>query len=238
MMQCLNCEKEVTENFCSECGQKTSTKRFAWWHVLEKDGLSLIVNTDKGIFYTAKELLSRPGHSIREYLQGKRAKHYQYFNYLLVVMAVSYFIGSYADINYSDFLKEGGAYHNRFEAFVSENPKTFALITIPLLAMFSIVWFSKSELNFSEHIVLNMYKLAGETMIGIPFVIVCVISPQSAPLSILFYVTSVLTFLYSVIFYYQLFSAYYPFGFGLFFRSVICSLSLIILTAITLAFLN
>jgi hypothetical protein len=70
-MKCLNCNNTIDKNFCNICGQKTSTHRFSIKHILDAGILNGIFMINKGFFFTIKELFTRPGHSIREYINGK-----------------------------------------------------------------------------------------------------------------------------------------------------------------------
>lgn len=75
---CKNCNKELTsgQNYCPECGQNTDIHRINF-HFLLHEVQHGIFHVDGGILYTIKELFTRPGHSIREYLEGKRKKHFK-----------------------------------------------------------------------------------------------------------------------------------------------------------------
>ncbi|MBC8155688.1 MAG: DUF3667 domain-containing protein [Bacteroidetes bacterium] len=73
---CQNCNSELNGNFCSHCGQSSNTHRLNF-HFLWHDIQHGLLHIDKGILYTTKELFTRPGHSIREFLLGKRVKHFK-----------------------------------------------------------------------------------------------------------------------------------------------------------------
>lgn len=81
---CKNCSNEVSGNFCSNCGQRTNTHKLNMHFVLH-DLQHGLFHFDKGILYTAKELLTRPGHTIREYLEGKRVRHFQPLSFVIVL---------------------------------------------------------------------------------------------------------------------------------------------------------
>jgi hypothetical protein len=66
----------VYENFCASCGQKADTPKLNW-HYLFHDIPHSILHIDKGFFYTAKELFIRPSATVRNYLDGKRIKHFK-----------------------------------------------------------------------------------------------------------------------------------------------------------------
>ena len=74
--RCLNCRQLLLmhQRFCHQCGQKTDTHRINF-HYLVHEVPHSIFHVDNGILFTLKELFTRPGQSIREYLEGKRQQH-------------------------------------------------------------------------------------------------------------------------------------------------------------------
>lgn len=66
---CLNCTAPVTQNYCANCGQKSTAHRYSIKHFLAHDFIYGVWYIDKGIF-TLKGLFARPGHSVREFIQG------------------------------------------------------------------------------------------------------------------------------------------------------------------------
>ncbi len=89
---CSNCGAEVARNICPECGQKTTTHRFSIPHVFSHDFIHGILHIDKGFFYTAKEILLRPGKAVRSFIEGQRINHFNYFTFLLLLVAVNHFV--------------------------------------------------------------------------------------------------------------------------------------------------
>jgi hypothetical protein len=67
---CKKCNKNITGNFCSNCGNPNRLKR------IDKNYITLeigsVLNFDKGILYTIKELLIRPGATIRKFILEDR----------------------------------------------------------------------------------------------------------------------------------------------------------------------
>ena len=84
---CKNCDNIYTGSFCNLCGQKSSVHRITWKHMFH-DMTHAMFHLDKGIIHSAKELAFRPGHAIREYLDGKRVNH---FNPLLMLLLIGGF---------------------------------------------------------------------------------------------------------------------------------------------------
>ena len=156
---CLNCSNPVTEKFCSKCGQKTTTHKYSFKHFIEHDLIHGIWHVDNGILFTIRELFTRPGHSIREFINGKRVGYFSFVTLLLLILGISHFLGDYAQVKISDLMPESSqGITNKVEAFTNKYPKTMLLITIPFYSIFSFLWFRKSKLNLTEHFVLNSYK--------------------------------------------------------------------------------
>lgn len=81
---CKNCENSFNGHFCNNCGQKAQTHRIDLKHVLH-DLLHAVTHIDKGLFYTAKMMITQPGITLRAYIKGKRIHHP---NPLLMVLII------------------------------------------------------------------------------------------------------------------------------------------------------
>ena len=74
---CANCGRTIdvpAQKFCPDCGQPTPAHRIDW-HFLGHELEHSVLHMDRGILYTLKNLMLRPGHLIRDYLEGRRANH-------------------------------------------------------------------------------------------------------------------------------------------------------------------
>lgn len=67
---CKKCEKELIDNYCSNCGNPKELKRIDKKYIISE--ISSVLNFDKGILYTIKELLIRPGITIRKFILEDR----------------------------------------------------------------------------------------------------------------------------------------------------------------------
>lgn len=173
---CKNCNANVLGNFCSQCGQPTNTHRISahfLWHDIQHG----LLHVDKGILFTAKELFTRPGHSIREFLQGKRAKHFRPVSLVIVLAGVYGFLSHYFHINLlsNNIQVTGtGAQANEIKKLVegssswlSQHYAVFALLQIPIFAIASWLCFKKSGYNFMEHIIINTFLTGQRLMLRI-----------------------------------------------------------------------
>ena len=102
-----DCCGEVHEgNYCPLCGQKAThgpiTWNSVWAGVLEIWGLH-----SRSLPYTAWQLLTRPGHLMRDYITGKRQVSFPPVKMLVILGLIVYLIGHWVDPkDYSHELKE------------------------------------------------------------------------------------------------------------------------------------
>ena len=85
--KCLNCGTEFEGKFCPECGQSADTGRFTWRFIIE-NLQSAILGKDGGIWFTLKNLFTRPGAMIVEILNGKRKSYFSPFPMLFFALTV------------------------------------------------------------------------------------------------------------------------------------------------------
>ncbi|WP_419868273.1 DUF3667 domain-containing protein [Chryseobacterium sp. CT-SW4] len=207
---CLNCEQSIDGNFCSNCGQKASTKRYSLQHLFKHDLVHGIWHMDKGILFTIKQLFTRPGHSIREYIQGKRVNYFNFITLIFIAIGISGLLEYYSGIKLADIIsspKEVELY-NTMQNFQDKYPKWIPVLTIPIYSLFSFLWFRKAQLNYSEHLVLNSYIVAAQLIIILTFTIISVFYTDISGLFLIYSVIGFTSLIYSIWAYYQFFSGF------------------------------
>jgi len=170
---CKNCGTTVKGSFCSHCGQAANTHRIST-HFLWHDIQHGILHVDKGILFTAKELFTRPGHSIREFLQGKRVSHFKPVSLVLILAGIYGFLSHYFHINLLSNniqIKGSGERFDEMQKVISSSSEwlaahysIFSLLQIPVLAAGTWLFFKRAGYNFIEHIVIHSF-LTGQRLI-------------------------------------------------------------------------
>lgn len=209
-MNCLNCNTETQGGFCYNCGQKTSTSRFSSQHIFKNDIASKFYSFFKNpAFFTLKELATRPGDSIREYLLGKRVDHMNYMSLFLLLSGIGVLIDEYTHFSLADVTTNDDAgkkmLANYFN-FVRDNPKTYIAITIPIVAVFTFLFFKKSKFNFSEHLILNIYKASALLVLAKVVSLFSFITSNITFLKAISQIVEIGVFAYSFWFLYQFFN--------------------------------
>lgn len=181
-MNCKNCGEIVEGKYCSHCGQKSNVGKITISNLLNEFSES-VFQINRGFFYTLKELLTRPGKSIKEYLNGKRKKHFKPITYVLTLSAIYFLISQISGQNtWMDDLVTGfsnGAYDSGKRiikpSILIWFLKNFAYTTVLLLPVFSFasyISFLGLRTNYFEHIVLNSYITGQQAIIYLLFTLI------------------------------------------------------------------
>jgi hypothetical protein len=171
---CKNCHQTFKGHYCSNCGQPAETHKLNF-HFLLHDIQHGLFHFDSGITYTAKQLFTRPGHSIREFIEGKRVRHFKPIS-LIVVLATTY-IALIHLLHIDLFVKTDQNLilnsHINIEQLKEWMTSHFAWITllsIPLHTIGTAICFRKQGYNFIEYFVLNTYKASQKLYVAILFI--------------------------------------------------------------------
>ena len=84
---CLNCGTEFEGKYCPECGQKADTSRFTMRFIFQ-NLLTAIFSNDGGIWFTLKNLFTRPSAMVVEIINGKRKRYFSPFPMLFFALTV------------------------------------------------------------------------------------------------------------------------------------------------------
>ncbi len=160
---CKNCNSIIQGNYCAQCGQKARTAKIDI-HYLQDEAKYTFFHINSGFFYTLKQLFTRPGHMIREYIEGRRVKHYKPLLLLFVLAGVYGFLLHYIDLpalmRYS--VPEGSDQVDMTPMlrWMTSHYSLVEIILLPFVAFTSWLAFRKWGYNYIEHIILNAYSAA------------------------------------------------------------------------------
>jgi hypothetical protein len=183
MTTCKNCSQTFEGNYCPQCGQKASTKRFST-RILFSELIDKIFPLDRGVLFTARHLLTRPGAMLRDYLDGKRAHFTKPIQFLLVMVAISliFFSSDAMQQGFQDGFSNGSndAAKNEFSQkmgqWISANMTALIVGILPFMALVARWFFRKRGINYAEHFVVSCYLIGGSTLMGMPFMLVAKVS--------------------------------------------------------------
>jgi len=169
MNTCKNCLQSYEGKFCPECGQKAKTGRITITQVF-KDIRSHFVHFEQGFLYTTKELIIRPGHSIKEYIEGRRARHTKPVKYMLWATAISFlvihFLGFQEKLIEEIALSQGSGNEEKsvqmgknISDFLTRHPSLLMLSLLPGIAFCSWSLFRNKGFNYAEHFTIDAFLM-------------------------------------------------------------------------------
>ena len=172
-MICKNCGHSFEGNFCNNCGQKANVSRIGFKYFMEEIPTSLF-QINHGLFYTIKELATRPGYTIKDFLDGKRKNHFKPLPFIIVssslyIISVYWLnLETYSNSYLSGFIEGLHDKTNKLidvlKWLVSSNTYT-SITLIPFFSLASYLSFRKSNYNYFEHIVLNSFIAGFQTVL-------------------------------------------------------------------------
>ncbi len=136
---CLNCHHRLAGPHCHHCGQAASAPvRITTHHLLHEIPHS-IFHVDHGVFYTIREMLLRPGLSIKRYLDGERKPFFSPLSLLLLVGGISAFLFTKLHIQLFDTHQPGLSprvqqVQNDMMALIQKYQAWFSILLLPISA--------------------------------------------------------------------------------------------------------
>lgn len=175
---CKNCKHFFEGNFCNHCGQTANTHEINFKSIVHEIQHS-IFHIDKGILYTTKELFQRPGQTIREYLDGKRVKHFKPFAYIFILSTIyalltrlshkSTFLTDFLDGFYTgttaDKSKTDLGFLGEVVQWMSSHYAYTTLLIIPIISLASYLCFYRTKYNYFQHLILNSFVAGQRTVL-------------------------------------------------------------------------
>ena len=164
---CKNCNFQFEGNFCNHCGQSADTSeinfKFLW-----KDFSKSMLRFDPALLNTLKQLFTRPGKMVREYIAGKRVlitSPTLFVLKLALMTLVIYHIFRH-QLTATSQIAENSKRIISAESvgkWIDTHYSWLVLLMIPVNAVATFIVFKKQDYNFSEHVVLNAY-LTGQRL--------------------------------------------------------------------------
>lgn len=153
---CKNCQQVYKGHYCNNCGQPADTHKINahfLWHDIQHG----LLHFDAGIPYSLKQLFTRPGHTIREFIEGKRVRHFKPLSLVAVLGAFYGFLYHYYHI---DLFKtqDSDLDLGDFNEWMATHFAWTIIVTIPIYTIGTYTVFRKQGYNFFELLSLILLK--------------------------------------------------------------------------------
>ena len=156
---CKNWQTEMRGNYCSNCGRAKALKRIDKNYILHEIGS--VLNLDRGIFYSIRELLIRPDQNIREFLLEDRNRLVKPILFIIISSLVYtltnqlfHFDNGYVNYNGSENLATSTIFK-----WVQEHYGYSNIIMGVFVAFWVAIFFKKYQYNFFEILILICFVM-------------------------------------------------------------------------------
>jgi hypothetical protein len=167
---CLNCDKELIDKYCYGCGQKADTHRITFKNFISHDLMHGTFHIERGMLYTAKQALLRPGKAALDYISGKRKPYYNVFYLILITFGLIVFFIHFYDVLSGEVIPEK-QYPNeasrKMDEIFSQKSKIIIFLFVPFAALNSFILFRRKKLNLSEHAIIAGMILLGMLLMSL-----------------------------------------------------------------------
>ena len=158
-MNCKNCNTPLTGKFCSTCGRPAQIDRVDWHYVVHE--IRHVLHFENGIIHTVKELLLKPGPSIREFITVDRSRLVKPVLFLIVTSLI------YTTIEHFFHIEQGYIYYKDTENSAIgtifswiQNHYGYTNIFMGLFIAFWLkVIYKKHDYNFFEILIMLCFVM-------------------------------------------------------------------------------
>ncbi len=174
LIDCKNCGTRSSGNYCGRCGEQLGIQSRIEFRQLIAKLTSEILNLDLGFLYTTKALTKRPGHMVREYINGRRKPYFDPIRYYVLFFTLFFFLFYFLDyytavIQLATELEAWVAQQsqtsvasqmvlfNEVESFDSELFRAADIFLTLVLASTFYLFFRKYHFNFVETLILFFF---------------------------------------------------------------------------------
>ena len=130
------------------------------------DLLHGVWHLEKGILFTLKETIVRPGQAALDYVNGKRIRYYNVFYLALLVIGLNVILLHLKDNHIEATVETVKKSQNKLNDFVFKNSKIILFCIVPIFSLNAKLLFRRLKLNISEHFILGGITLLGLLVIS------------------------------------------------------------------------
>ena len=158
-MNCKNCNTEANQNYCPNCGQAMSLRRIDGHYIAHE--IEHVLHFERGILYTIRELITKPGENIRQFISENRARLVKPIIFIIVTSLIYSLVNQFFKIEdgYIRFDESTKSTTGIIFTWV-QNHYGYANI---LMGIFISIWikifFKKYSYNFFEIIILLCFVM-------------------------------------------------------------------------------
>lgn len=170
-MNCKNCNKEINSKFCPDCGQPASLKRIDGHYIIHE--IEHVLHFERGILYTIKELITKPGQSTRKYIKEDRGRLVKPVIFIIVSSLIYSLVEHFFHLKFTYMHFEAENNHSLTQIFkwMQEHYGYANIIIGAFIAFWLKILFKKYKYNYFEILVMLCYVIGMQMLVYTLFAI-------------------------------------------------------------------
>ncbi|BFM43748.1 hypothetical protein CFS9_23890 [Flavobacterium sp. CFS9] len=171
-MNCKNCNNELSLNFCSNCGQPSKIKRIDSHYIIHE--IEHVLHFERGILYTVKELVTKPGQCVKEFITENRARLVKPIIFIIITSLIYSIINHFFHIE-EEYAKEypiTGTTTISIFKWMQSHYGYANIIQGSFIAVWLRLFFRKYAYNFFEILILLCFVMGIGMLISAFFLLV------------------------------------------------------------------
>ncbi len=159
MTTCKNCNSEVALKYCPNCGQPAQLKRIDGHYIAHE--IEHLLHFERGILYTVRELLLRPGDTVRRFIADDRSRLVKPIIFLIVTSLIYSVVNHFFHIEdgYMKFDGEAKSATSAIFEWVQGHYGYANIIMGIFIAFWAKVFFRKYNYNFFEMLIVLCFAM-------------------------------------------------------------------------------
>lgn len=158
-MNCNNCNTEVTENYCPNCGEAKELKRIDGHYIMHE--ITHVLHLEKGFLFTIRELITKPGKSVKNYLTTNRSRLVKPILFIILTSLFYSIVNNFFHFEDS-YIKFSGAKMTSTTYIFQWIQSHYGYANI-MMGIFIALWcklfFKKYKYNFFEILILLCFAM-------------------------------------------------------------------------------
>ncbi|WP_133551414.1 DUF3667 domain-containing protein [Pedobacter duraquae] len=170
MTNCKNCNAEVALNYCPNCGVPSRIKRIDGHYVAHE--IEHVLHFERGILYTIRELLLKPGENVRHYISENRSRLVKPIIFIIITSLI-YSIASHffhIEQEYVEYKDTSHSTTGLIFKWVQEHYGYGNIIMALFIAFWIKLFFKKYGYNYFEILILLCFAM-GMGMLILAFMV-------------------------------------------------------------------
>ncbi|PST83108.1 hypothetical protein C7T94_10875 [Pedobacter yulinensis] len=171
-MNCTNCDTEIHTAYCPNCGQPAHVKRINSHYLVHE--IEHVLHFEKGILFTIRELLTRPGENVRRFISENRSRLVKPIIFIIVTSLVYSLVSHFFHIESSTMqvgeAKPSAADH--IMKWVQDHYGYSNIIMGVFIAQWIRLFFRKYDYNVFEILILLCFVMGMGMLFSALFAII------------------------------------------------------------------